>query len=193
MNKRLLVVIFIILLLVASTAGCFGDDKKKKSGGGELVEASGSLNSTSGWLNSQDQNGRDDDRIYVILNSEIQLFLNDTSIISISITLNFQDYDSDHQDTDGNSPEDEVEVTVEGYDVSGAGTTPCMIMLDLKSNETDGIVDYLPSELTLQVTGRCFCEITYPPTGRPSLINLYTRDQGVAYDVAAEYEYHTYT
>ncbi len=193
MNKKLVVIIFIILLLAAATAGCFGDNKKKKSSGGEMVEASDSVNNTVGWLSSNTNDGNEDGQVYRELQGSIPLFLNETSILKISIVLNFQDYDSAHSSSDGSSPEDEVEVSVEGFDVSGSGTTPCMIMLDLKSNETDDNVEYLPSELTISVTGKCFCEITYPMTGRPSLIRFYTPDQGVAYDMSAEYEYHTYT
>jgi hypothetical protein len=189
MDKKLVIIITIILIFVSTTAGCF-EEKRPSSKGVEFVETNGALNGTTGWLDSTENQGRDGDQIYVDLNSQIQVFLNDTNIYSITLTLNFDDYDSAHQSTDGNSPEDKVDVVVEGYDATGSGTTPCMITLNIKGNMTDGVQDYISPELTITVTGRCYCEITYPRTGRPSAINLYTRDLGVAYEVSSVYKYH---
>jgi hypothetical protein len=189
MDKKLVIIITIILIFVSTTAGCF-EEKKPKSNGVQLIETNGALNGTTGWIDSTENNGRDGDQIYVDLNGQIQVFLNDTNIYSITITLSFEDYDSAHQNSDGESPEDKVEVAVEGYDATGSGTTPCMITLNLKGNMTDGVQDYINPELNILVTGQCYCEITYPRTGRPSLMNLYTRDQGVAFEVSSVYKYH---
>jgi hypothetical protein len=190
MNKRVGIVLIILVMLVAISTGCFEDNPPKPQSI-ELVETNGALNNTVGWLESTDTNGRDDDMIYMELESDIQLFLNDTNIYSISISLNFQDYDQAHSGTDENSPEDYVEVSVDGFDdVMGSGSTPCMINLNIKANKTEDVYDYISPELNIHVVGKCYCEITYPNTGRPSLINLYTQDQGVAYDISAEYKFH---
>jgi hypothetical protein len=189
MDKKLVIIITIILIFVSTTAGCFEEDKPKPKGI-ELVEANGALNGTTGWIDSTDVNGRDGDQIYVELSGQIPVYLNDTNIYSITISLSFDDHDTAHEGSDGNSPEDRVDVQVEGYDATGSGTTPCMITLNLKGNMTDGVQDYINPELNILVTGQCYCEITYPRTGRPSLMNLYTRDQGIAYEVSSVYKYH---
>lgn len=191
MNKKVIIGLIIVLILASAGSGCFGD-KKTTNGGQTQIEVDGTLNSTSGWLESTDVNGREGDDIYVELDSSISLFLNDTNIMSIAIMLKFDDYDSAHSGTDGNSPEDEIEVMIEEYNVSGRGTTTTTINLNIDGNETNGEQEYLPSEIIIKVSGRCYCEITYPYVNRPSAINLYTRDQGVAYTVSATYKFHEY-
>jgi hypothetical protein len=192
MNKKMVIVLIILLLIAAASTGCFGEEKKKKPGI-KVIDSKGELNATLGWLDSNSNDGNEDGQVYRELEGSIPVFFNGSTITSISIVLNFQDYDSSHSTSDGNSPEDYVEVSIDGFDATGAGTTTCMITLDLKSNETDGTITYLPSELSISVTGKCFSEITYPTTGRPSLIRLYTPDQGVSYDLSAKYEYEEFT
>ena len=189
MDKKIGLVITIILLITAISTGCF-QNEKVGSKGTELVETKGELNSTTGWLDSTSSQSRDGDLIYVTLDNDIPVFLNDTNIFSITFTINFRDYDNAHSGTDQNSPEDYVEATVSSFNATASGTTPCMLSLTIKGNKTDEEQEYFPPELNIHVTGKCYCEITYPLTPRPSALNLYTRDLGVAYEISASYKYH---
>lgn len=189
MDKKIGVVITIIIILIAISTGCFGSEapKPKKT---ELVETSGNMNGTTGWLESAGSGTNDGDQIYLPLTGDIPIFLNDTNVYSITFTLNFKDFDTSHSSTDQNSPEDYVEASIDGLDVTGSGTTPCMITLTIKANKTDEEQEYIQPELNIHVEGKCYCEITYPMTNRPSALRLFTRDQGVAYELSAAYKYH---
>ncbi len=188
MNKKIIIAIVIIILLITAGAGCLESDKKK-SNEPSFEEVKGDYPSEIGWLESGTAQAREDDKIYVEVDSTISITLNDSNIFSVSVSLNFEDYDATHSGTDGNSPSDDVTVTAVGFNQTFSGTTPFSAIFTLKGNESDGEVGLLPQDLSFHVYAQCFCEITYPPSGRPSLINLYTRDQGVAYDILASYQY----
>ena len=67
----------------------------------------------------------------------------------------------------------------------------CTLRFEMMGNQTEGdMQESLPSELTFHVYAKCFCEITWPMTGRPNLMNLYVRDNGVAYEFSAGYQYY---
>ena len=188
MNKKIIIAVVIIIFLIIAGAGCLKSDKKKTDKT-SFEEVKGDYPSEIGWLESGDAQAREDDKIYVEVDSTISIKLNDSNITSVSVTLNFEDYDATHSGSDGNSPSDDVTVTAVGFNQTFSGTTPFSATFSLKSNESDGQVGFLPQDLSFHVYARCFSEITYPPSGRPALINLYTRDQGVAYDILASYQY----
>ncbi len=193
MNKKLLIILSIILILTATFAGCFGKSEDKGSKGPQFEEATGEYPAETGWLESGTAEARENDQIYVEVDSEITIVLNDTNVYSVSVQLSFSDYDDAHTGSDGASPADEVEVsiTTPGFNETSSGTTPCSINFNLMGNDTgDDLQESLPSELTFHVYAKCFCEITYPKTGRPSAINFYQRDNGVAYEMMASYLYY---
>jgi hypothetical protein len=116
--------------------------------------------------------------------------LNNTNVYAVTIEISFDDYDAAHSSTDSASPPDDVEVTVDGFNETGSGTTPSNQRFDLMGNATQGgETESLPTEITFDVHAICYCETTYPKTGRPSAIILATRDQGVAYEISATYQY----
>ena len=179
-------------MITAALAGCFGDSESNKPSKPKLEPTPGEYPAETGWLESGDQEARDGDQIYVEVNSQISIVLNNTNTFSVSIELQFQDYDDAHSGSDGSSPPDEVEISLtnEGFNESASGTTPASFTFDLMGNQTDDDYESLPSELTFDVYAKCFCEITYPMSGRPSLMNLYVRDNGVAYEISASYQYY---
>jgi len=193
MNKKILITLAIILILTATFAGCFGESKSKGTSGPKYEEANGEYPPETGWLESGTQEARDDEQIYVEVDSEISIILNNTNVFSASIELMFSDYDDAHSGSDGNSPADEVEVTLTnvGFNESASGTTPCTLRFEIMGNQTeDDMQESLPHELTFHMYAKCFCEITWPMTGRPNLMNLYVRDNGVAYELSAAYQYY---
>lgn len=193
MNKKILIALTIIILLTASLAGCFGGSESKDTSEPSYTEETAEYPPETGWLESGTQEAREDEQIYVEVDSEISIILNNSNVFSASIELMFSDYDEAHAGSDGNSPADEVEVTLTnaGFNESASGTTPCTLRFEMMGNQTEGdMQESLPSELTFHVYAKCFCEITWPMTGRPNLMNLYVRDNGVAYEFSAGYQYY---
>ena len=197
MDKKILLVIVIILIITAAFSGCIGSGG---DGGGpkkpKFTEETAEYPAETGWLESGTQEARDDSgQIYVEVDSQFSIILNKTNVYSVTIDLSFDDFDDAHSGSDGNSPPDEVEVSlaIPGFNDTQnaqARTTPATFNFNLMGNKTGDMYESLPSEITFDVYAKCFSEITYPPSGRPSVINLYQRDNGVAYVVSASYQYY---
>jgi hypothetical protein len=191
MNKKIIAVLFILIIIVTSFTGCFGDDKPKPPTGPKYEETTGTYEAETGWIQSEGDLSTDDKGPYLIADGTITIILNASRVLSASIRIMFDDYDPAHSDTDGASPADEVDVEIGGgFNETGSGTTPTAVTFDIMANVTeDGEPGSLPSEISFDVHAVCYCETTYPMTGRPSAILLATRDQGVAYEISASYLY----
>lgn len=185
----------IILILISSAlSGCFGKseskDKNKKQ---TLYELTGEYPSETGWVQSEGDPTVEAGGIYLEARGSISIILNNSDVFAATIELSFDDYDEAHSGSDGASPADEVEVslTVPGFNESESGTTPRAFRFELIGNNTGGDIEPIPSEITFDVYAKCWCEIVYPMTGRPSLFFRYMRDQGVAYEITAAYQYYS--
>jgi hypothetical protein len=192
MNKKIAIAIFIILMITAALSGCFGDSDGKKPSEPALEPTHGEYPTETGWIQSAGELRTDEMGPYLIATGTISLILNNTNVFQAQINLDFDDYDPTHSGTDGASPADDVTVTIAtgGLNETRSGTTPTGMVFDLMANTTsDGEQGSLPSEITFSVNAVCYCETTYPITGRPSAIILATRDQGVAYEISASYQY----
>ncbi|WP_455392638.1 hypothetical protein, partial [[Eubacterium] cellulosolvens] len=192
MDKKIALIIVIILLITAALAGCFGESESKKPKKPELEPTHGEYPAETGWIQSSGDLATDEKGPFLIATGTITLILNHTNVFAAQIDITFDDYDSAHSGTDGASPADEVDITIStgGFNESGSGTTPTSISFDLMGNTTtDSEQESLPSEITFNVHAVCYCETTYPITGRPSAFILATRDQGVAYEISASYQY----
>jgi hypothetical protein len=191
MNKKIAVVIFIILMITAALAGCFGDSDSKKTSKITLEPTHGEYPAETGWIQSSGDLTTDETGPYLIADGTVTLILNNSNVFAAQIVITFDDYDAEHSSTDSASPADKVDVTISGgFNETGDGTTPTSMSFDLMGNATsDGEMEPLPSEITFDVHAVCYCETTYPLTGRPSAIILATRDQGVAYEISASYQY----
>jgi len=192
MNKKIALAIFILLMITGALSGCFGKDDGKKPSKPALEPTHGEYPAETGWIQSEGELDTDEGGPFLMAMGTISIILNNTNVFQTQINLDFDDYDPTHSGTDGASPADEVdvEITTGGLNGSRSGTTPTGMVFDLMANNTpEGEPGSLPSEITFSVTAKCYCETTYPITGRPSAFILATRDQGVAYEISASYQY----
>jgi len=190
MKKKAIIIVTMLFITCFCFMGCSDDG----GGGSKKPDQVSETISTSGWIQSGDQSERESDKIYHIADGNIPLDINATQIVEISFTIRFEDYDDEHSGTDGNSPEDEVEVTIRAGDISetASGTTPVVINIQPTGgggNNTTQENGHLPLDWEISVHARCACEITYPSIPRPSAFNLYIADQGVAYTLDVDYIY----
>lgn len=192
MNKKIAIALFIIIMITGALSGCFGKSESKKSSKPDLEPTHGEYPAETGWIQSEGDLTTDEMGPYLMATGTISLILNNSNVFQAQVNLDFDDYDPAHSGTDGASPADDVEVSITtgGLDETRSGTTPTGMVFDLMANTTsDGEQGSLPSEITFSVTAKCYCETTYPITGRPSAFILATRDQGVAYEISASYQY----
>jgi hypothetical protein len=192
MKKMVMIAVILALLIMVPViiAGCTTEAKIKPPK--EKPKPVPDSFTTSGWLESTGEGEWDDQGLYCPLRQEFKVMINETKIAEIKFTIRFEDYDEEHSDTDGNSPPDELRVKISGgsYEGGGSGTTPFTVTYEPAANRTLTEVETLPQEWVIKVDGKCYCEITYPKTPRPSLFVLYLPDGGVAYYLTVEYKYY---
>jgi hypothetical protein len=191
MNSKTLTVLVILTMLIVLVAGCFEKGVKKKPPA--PVETEGTLETMSGWANASEEGESDEKGVYTTVDQSFSITINNTPVIEVRFTMRIEDYDSEHEDTDGNSPPDEVEITIKSAEYIGKaqGTTPCRLEIEPKLNVTleEEEEATMPSSWEITIYAKCYSEITYPIMDRPSVIRGYVPDAGVAWTLEGEYIY----
>lgn len=187
MNKKILIGLFIVIILVATSAGCF-ENKPPKKKGTSYEESTSNYPPTSGWLDSD----MGDSPQHV--DSTVVLEINASEMITvITISMGFEDYDSDHSESDQGSDPDDVTITLTNGDEASepaTGTTPCQLNLQLQVNSTEADA-YLSGTWEISVQAVCNPGKPYTLIPRPGQIwaPLTYKDQGIAYTLSATYNY----
>ena len=193
-RKKISVAILAILIIASVTMGCFGDDEKPKPK--ITYEEQSGDRSTDGWADFDTQGSGGD----TSLEETVTMNLNSSMLTHVKVTIQFEDSDDAHADSDEDSNPDmfRVKINSTGFESKVAsGQTPGKVELELPSaNATMGTtgeenaIQFGP-ELSIFIEADCGGGKPYKPfiPNRPGGSPLVYIDQGIYYSITVEYTY----
>lgn len=176
MRKWVIAIACVVIL--AAFAGCLGGgDEGKKEKPPELTLKQGTIQEISGWI---DDDGNDH------ASGNFPLPLNDSNIVSIQITVNVEDSNPEHAETDQGSDPDQITVTVAGGNSTETkdGMTPFTATFEFSAEGGQEATTFLDGGWAVQIDATL-------GGGKPRFIFgfIIWIDQGIAYTISGQYTY----
>jgi hypothetical protein len=171
------VLLIATILIMGSLAGCLGGgDEEKKDKPPELVLKRGTLEPLSGWIDGDGNTA----------SQSFPINLNNSNIVSVELTVNVEDSNSENAETDQGSDPDEVSITISGgnFTETQDGMTPMALNTDFRAQSGSEEITYLSQTWTINI------EATLNG-GKPAYFFgfLVYNDQGIAYTIGGDYTY----
>jgi hypothetical protein len=188
-DKKMIVLVVAIIMIVAAFAGCSEEKSRASTPKGDVV--SGTMEPESGWVASSG------DSEPWVASAMIPISINSTNVLSIEVSINIEDSDSAHSETDEGGDPDEIEVylTSQGIETEPVtGTTPFSTKitptLPTNASEGDEASKYFSNEWEINIRALCYSgKNPTGPGGIVPIIFLQYIDQGVAYTYDVKFTY----
>lgn len=188
-KKTILILLVVVIVIAAAAAGAMmykPEEAKAKPPKG--VEASKDLPTQSGWISSPDSADGGPTEATISAN------VNDTELLSVTVTVLIKDDDGAHQQTDEGSEPDTVSIKV-GEDTFELITDPASGMVNITKEYGTSDMHMFNDSLTVTVSGVEFGGGKHPtgPIGIVPIPFLVYIDQGAQYEVSISYTYMDYS
>jgi len=189
--KQIVKISFVLVCLSMLICGCVGEKEGSTNPEANIpsyVKSFGSIQGNVTWLES---NWNSSDSEPYIVESNIDVSIPVNRLAKISITINCQDSDQQHAESDEGSSPDEVTASIHiGNQSIEDGPKPTPTTLYLETNIDTSSEEFLPSNFSIKVHAECNGGKPYHiifPDPFPSL--MVYKDQGILVHCSIEYEY----
>jgi hypothetical protein len=180
MQKMIAIIVMIILV---AFIGCIGES----DGGNDktrLIQKNGTLQQITGWAES---NWNETDDSNVIANLSIPININHNNITTLKFSIEIEDSDTEHDETDQGSNPDIITIIISGENQTETqkGVTPLTYSSEFSSTGESQEISYLSQDWHIQINADC-------SGGKPksgSLSFSTHKDHGFAYTINGEYTY----
>lgn len=179
------VLLVVTVSILATFSGCLaGDDGGKKEKPPEMVLKQGTIQQITGWAES---NWADSSNEPFIADIDIPIVLNHSNFIKVEFTINVEDSDTQHAESDQGSDPDEVVITASGGNITTEekrGTTPASIKIEASAQKMGDDMSFLSGTWNIHLHADCY-------GGKPMFLFgfIVYKDQGVAYTIDGQFSY----